>query len=1728
MVDPIDTFDAIRRTGRAGSLAAPEQETSEDPGFLGSIGSAALTGLGWLGNTIDLPDSMIRDTLVGQNPFDQLMSPLSPENRATGREVLSHHNILAPNKETGFVPFEDPAEFGRDVAGIGAELAISPLGWLTGWMKGAHLAAQGGKAVKATGTIRRAAQIAGNAIDAIDPAHQLGRAAHRTKWSNAAITKVGEKVAASPIGRSGSWLRKQASRRATARAHRQAFPEGGNRDRVRDEIMQVFGEAETEKVEEWMTVLESRARVWGKENKSSPDEMFNGMVVKRTGQGDIKDHWLRQDVAPIWYSKLDQAVEGLSQDKFGKEQLMGMLRKSGVKDEEVKWANLDELFEATEDVDLEDYISEIEKQSGTLQADILRNISDSDAGYKLKRNITRKTVTRAELKEWVKDNATRVDEQWYQSGHVEPEHVTDPHYFDSWTEDVGSPSRDLLSPEGDPVYFKRAYTDAEGNNLVEYADYDDIDEAYGDIPQTAFSTDMSVRDRSDIDEAYGKIGSSQHEEYSTPPHNKYRELLLKLPDEKDAIREKMWEIRRVVLNAEVAKHPTDIQARRRVDIRREHPEGDSLVRNLGTPEQSAKFSELNERLKKVGRQFHHGHFPNDTGVIAHIRMTDRTGPNGEKILHVEEIQSDWHQTGRDRAKEYAKKRLADKGRLQPDELHDRSTDEEIEAYAEYQKLLSKEIKLEEGYKGTEFTNQKLAQADEEFKKANNELGHISNDPRVLGLSHRDRAVVNDTLFGQLSHSSLSDPYLTDIGRGFRQVFPDLADRMHAAQDAIIRTKAVGRSMESLPPDGPFKRTYHDLALKRVLREAIDGDYDKVSINSGDAVEALGMGGVKSGQDKFYNEVYVNTLNKLVKKSKQKVNRDAMTVREWTNFNVRSYEGPEFMYRDLKEMLENSLDQEMLARAKNSSMTTQRTWNELDRTSSLGPEVAHGIRGLLHRFRLGNMVGEEAAISLHIGATSLARLHPDVASAIGGTVKIENKTHRVKSHTLDITPEMRQKIKSEGLPLFQGPAAGGGQKLTRLTVNDTGLLNNSVLDRMRLTDDEEAELVELMDLGLQQPRDVSPDGSFYFTDEGLGKHARMIELLEKAAKGKVKREVINGGDILWDSGDGQVAVRRGTEVKDDPNILYHPAYHGSPHTFDKFTLDHIGSGEGAQVYGWGLYFSDKESVARYYQTMREGSPPKYMYKGAQVKPAAAHRKKPGEMARSSTAEEIVFSILHEMDENEVPFQTAKRTRQQSLRKSLNYAQEHRDRTARAINDKDGRGLVREQWTRYVDKEGFQVGKPDPGASDVGIEVYDERIANYQNNLDLLDNLKEGDVEIVHHKGKLYEVDLAPKEEDYLLWDRPIMEQSDKVRKALSGSHTYQDKVYTELMANQFNEYSAAYDALEHGDLDTFTDIAGDIDVPEFATEGEMLEFVEHWKEQLSRMMTRARDGVMEKVGIEGFSVSPDGQMILEVSSNVDNMTGKDFYKNNLMGMKQNMSPEEASKHLLGKGIKGIKYYDGVSRRAQQGTHNYVIFDDADISIKNILEQSQNRGAVEFRDSQKIVHLFKNADISTLVHESGHIFRRDLGPQLMEKAEAAIDKIIPGKVLDKDGNWTREAEEAFAGGFERYLRDGKAPNATLRKVFERFKEWLTEIYASITGTQLETDVSPELREVFEQMLDARDRQTIFDGTENFAPIRRAGVATNPMDHPEAQSKAQREEDYMNELIGALEELDMEEYS
>lgn len=64
----------------------------------------------------------------------------------------------------------------------------------------------------------------------------------------------------------------------------------------------------------------------------------------------------------------------------------------------------------------------------------------------------------------------------------------------------------------------------------------------------------------------------------------------------------------------------------------------------------------------------------------------------------------------------------------------------------------------------------------------------------------------------------------------------------------------------------------------------------------------------------------------------------------------------------------------------------------------------------------------------------------------------------------------------------------------------------------------------------------------------------------------------------------------------PNMAI-TAWHGSPHNFDKFDMSKIGTGEGAQAYGHGLYFAENPETAKSYRAtlsnfgLHDGDPAK---------------------------------------------------------------------------------------------------------------------------------------------------------------------------------------------------------------------------------------------------------------------------------------------------------------------------------------------------------------------------------------------------------------------------------------------------------------------------------------------------------------------------------------------------------
>lgn len=139
---------------RSTALLSPDAqgyEYEEDPrSLLTEVTGPILGAVGAVGNLLDLPGSMIRDTLSLNNPFDQLLSPFTADNRIDGRELLNTWGLASENKETGLSGWlDDPLEGVQDVAGFIAETALDPLNLLSRPAKVLGDAADAARATKA-------------------------------------------------------------------------------------------------------------------------------------------------------------------------------------------------------------------------------------------------------------------------------------------------------------------------------------------------------------------------------------------------------------------------------------------------------------------------------------------------------------------------------------------------------------------------------------------------------------------------------------------------------------------------------------------------------------------------------------------------------------------------------------------------------------------------------------------------------------------------------------------------------------------------------------------------------------------------------------------------------------------------------------------------------------------------------------------------------------------------------------------------------------------------------------------------------------------------------------------------------------------------------------------------------------------------------------------------------------------------------------------------------------------------------------------------------------------------------------------------------------------------------------------------------------------------------------------------------------------------------------------
>jgi hypothetical protein len=117
-----------------------------------------------------------------------------------------------------------------------------------------------------------------------------------------------------------------------------------------------------------------------------------------------------------------------------------------------------------------------------------------------------------------------------------------------------------------------------------------------------------------------------------------------------------------------------------------------------------------------------------------------------------------------------------------------------------------------------------------------------------------------------------------------------------------------------------------------------------------------------------------------------------------------------------------------------------------------------------------------------------------------------------------------------------------------------------------------------------------------------------------------------------------------------------------------------------------------------------------------------------------------------------------------------------------------------------------------------------------------------------------------------------------------------------------------------------------------------------------------------------------------------------------------------------------------------------------------------------DGQAVIYALTDPNVSTPLHELAHVFEH----YLTDAEKTEVMKSAGTK------SWDTKTSEHFARGFEKYLSEGKSPITALDKVFAKFKEWLTDIYNGIKGSDIDIKLNKPMRDIYASMLGTTPEQ------------------------------------------------------
>jgi hypothetical protein len=395
------------------------------------------------------------------------------------------------------------------------------------------------------------------------------------------------------------------------------------------------------------------------------------------------------------------------------------------------------------------------------------------------------------------------------------------------------------------------------------------------------------------------------------------------------------------------------------------------------------------------------HFLQDPNVLAHMRVQDRKGANGEKILQVEEIQSDWHQTGR-----------------------------------------------KKGYKPDDYVEQSNA-----LEKEFNDL------------------VIKRT---DLQKQAISAKYY-----GTGEEVQALTDEANSITPKLMRLQEQRDNMQNVinygVPDAPFKKNWHELAMKRLLNYAAENGYDSIAISPGaeqfrrygseridwkksddgwtvGAKEQFGGGygnedienlardrGIlleRGGDPVKTKEDLHRIMSIVMRRDNTKEQIDKLTNRVWDRMQTEPEgtslprkEGMEGFYDKMLTDYLNTFGDKYGAKVEmNSIPISTRDPKSTSWGGGMGgdhpfitvQDLNEPFDGMVDLMRRNAETGEETLVG--------RMTRPESERLMAEELQKLDTYNQIKLHNFPITPEMRESIKTKGLPLYQQvgiPTAGAG-------------------------------------------------------------------------------------------------------------------------------------------------------------------------------------------------------------------------------------------------------------------------------------------------------------------------------------------------------------------------------------------------------------------------------------------------------------------------------------------------------------------------------------------------------------------------------------------------------------------------------------------------------------------------------------------------------------------------------